>query len=140
MPNTPAKDILSRGENNEIPAVFKACALGERLYAGGARHHREVLPVTNNLATPTYTIKRISYAEVTGGAGGNGEKAVQAKGATVAVNSAAPAADGKSVNFYATEVSGPNAVVELIYITTDPPLGLDGQPALSLASAVPGLY
>lgn len=78
---TTLEDILNRGDINTLAAVFKAGQLGTLLAGeGGLRLVRESVAVASNAATPTYTVKRLLSCKVSGGSGGNGEKACQPNG------------------------------------------------------------
>jgi hypothetical protein len=117
------KDALDTGEANSIGPAFKTAKVGTILYGGAlpVRMHRESRPVASDAATPSHAILRLLYAKVSGGSGGHGEKAAQVNGAAVAANSAAPNAAGTSVAFTAAEVAGASAVVDMVYLTAEPP-------------------
>lgn len=221
MSNTTLEEIINRGDLNNLCAVLKAGRVGSILAGqGGLRLVRESVAVASNAATPSYTIKALLRAKVSGGSSGNGEKVCQACGETavrlvretgVAVASAAcapafaveqllyaktigtgaaavksalingatpsagqaapnaggtsvafhaettgtgtatldylttggvavPNAGGTSIAFNASEVAGASAVVELEYLTADPPKDADGVAATALTSSATGLY
>jgi hypothetical protein len=127
---TTTRAAIDRGDTNNLPAAMRLSKAGSVLHAGGVRIQRDVgLAVTGDATAPKYTIKKLLFCEVTGGSGGNEEKAPVLRGATVAAHQAAPAADGKTIGFYASEVTGPLAVAEIHYTTTDPVKDEDGNVA-----------
>lgn len=136
--STSLKDILDRGDLNQLGAVMKAALLGSLLEAGGARIVRETgVAVASAAAAPKYTITQLLYVKTTG-TGAAGIKASQINGATPSAGQAAPNAGGTSVAFHA-ETTG-TGTCELVYLTTDPPKDADGVAATALGSSVAGVY
>lgn len=92
-----AAEILNDGDLTTLSQVMKQCRVGDLLLGGGARLVKEVLPVSSNSATPTYSVARLLSAKVSGGSTGNGEKmcmlpgdaAMREYAETAAVSSAA---------------------------------------------------
>lgn len=142
MSDTTLKQILDRGDMNAFASASKAIGLGSRLLGGsGARIHHETVAVASDAATPTHTIKKLLFCEVSGGTGGNAEKIPQLRGgSTATTNYVAPSADGTSIDFKASEVTGGAAVAEIIYLTEDPPLDESGQAFASLDDSIAGVY
>lgn len=132
------KEILDRGDINQLGAVLKATQLGSLLEAGGVRQVRETgVAVASAAAAPKYTVLQLLYAK-TIGTGAAGIKASQINGATPSAGQAAPNAGGTSIAFHA-ETTG-TGTCELVYLTTDPPKDADGVVATALGSSVAGIY
>lgn len=53
---------------------------------------------------------------------------------------ATPSSAGDSISFYASEVSGADAVAEIIYLTADPALDANGQAFAALDDEIEGIY
>lgn len=76
-------EIINEADLNKLPAAFRAIALGTLLAGeGGLRLVRETVAVTSDAAAPSYTVKRLLSAKVSGGSAGNGEKTCQSNGDT----------------------------------------------------------
>lgn len=100
--------------------IAKKIKLGSLLHNSGLRHVRETLSVSSDAATPSKTVLKLEYCEVTGGSAGNGAKVPGVRGGSVAAASAvAPNAGGTALAFKASEVTGASAVADVIYITGD---------------------
>ena len=137
-----AQQALDSGDLNTLPTVAKKIGLGSILQGGlGIRPHRESVAVSSDAATPSFTVKALLFCEVTGGSAGNGAKSPQVRGGSVATASfVAPNAGGTALAFKASEVTGANAVAEIIYLTADPPLDANDQAFTALDGEIDGVY
>ena len=140
------QQIYDIGEPNELGPANKEAKVGTIL-AGeeGVRLVREkAAKVANNAIAPRYRVVAMLAAEVRSGSSGNGVKAPQGRGATVAANSVAPNADGTSIALTAAEVAGADAVADIVYLTFDAPKGAAAMTAdiggVALCGAVAGLF
>lgn len=132
----PLKEVLDRGDTNNIPAAGREARIGSHLWAGGVRLQRETVNVAAAAATPTYAVLQLLFAR-TISTGAAGIKAAGINGATPGTGAAAPNAGGTSIVFNA-ETTG-TGTVELVYLTTDAVKDADGVVATKLDQASGGL-
>lgn len=122
------KDVINAGEINKFGAAALDTELGTVLNGGYkyARIHREQVAVASNAATTKHAMEAVLAATVSGGTGGNGKKTVMADGATLAAGQAKIGGTTKTVSFFAGEVTGAAAVVDITYLTFEAPYRKDG--------------
>lgn len=119
---TSGRDILDRGELNQVGGVGLATGLGsvisgEKTYV---RIVRETVAVAAAAAPPSYTVLQLLYAR-TIGTGAPAVKAPGINGAAPGAGAAAPNAGGTSIVFNA-ETTG-TGTADIAYLTGDPPKG-----------------
>lgn len=141
------EQVLNSGDQNVAGDAMAKASVGSVIAAGGMRVQRDVVAVASNACTLAYSAKAVLFVQVTGGSAGNGEKTIVAPGATLAAGQVKKGATptATTLSFFAGEVTGADAVAEVHYTTTDPPLDASGNASLGMqsdfsTSTSPGTY